>query len=125
MNKKITGYELIKKIQKEEIKSGTHIKYYNENFDYEGDLYFNGNWFSKEPYYPGVQNYNDVIIMLCNKNIMYEILEENKPTIEKITINENHTIGFPSGEWKARNMDIAFSVKINQIIDYINRKGNK
>lgn len=58
-------------------------------------------------------------------NSFVEILEADKPIIEKITINENHTIGFPSGEWKARNMDIAFSVKINQIIDYINRKEDK
>lgn len=60
--------------------------------------------------------------LVYHLNDEVEILEEDKPTIEKITINENHTIGFPSGEWKARNMDIAFSVKINQIIDYINRK---
>lgn len=130
MNKKITGYELIKKIQKEEIKSGTHIKYYNENFDYEGDLYFNGNWFSKEPYYPGVQNYNDVIIMLCNKNIMYEILEEDKPTIEKIDLFDDlQDILNSSDESIVLNAIhkclTTEKYKLNEVIDYINRKEDK
>lgn len=49
------------------------------------------------------------------------ILEENEMP-EKITINENGTIGFPDGQWKARNMDKAFAMKINEIIDYINSK---
>ena len=122
MNKKITGYELIKKIQKEEIKSGTHIKYYNENFDYEGDLYFNGNWFSREPYYPGVQNYNDVIIMLCNKNIMYEILEEDKPIIEKIKRYEFKENGITISEQPSI---IEIVDKLNEVIDCINRKEDK
>lgn len=45
-----------------------------------------------------------------------EIIEENKK-IEKITINENGTLGFPNGCWTARNMDKAFAIKINEIID--------
>ncbi len=48
-----------------------------------------------------------------------EIIEENK-NIEKITIREK-TIGFPNGEWTARNMDKAFAHKINEIIDEINK----
>ena len=68
------------------------------------------------------EDFEEVINCLGVLNDKVEILEEDKPIIEKIEINENHTIGFPSGEWKARNMDIAFAVKINQIIDYINRK---
>ena len=35
--------------------------------------------------------------------------------IEEITIRDK-TIGFPNGEWTARNMDKAFSIKINQLI---------
>lgn len=129
MNKKITGYELIKKIQEEEIKSGTHIKYYNKDFDYEGDLYFNGNWFSKEPYYPGVQNYNDIIIMLCNKNIMYEILEENKPIIEKIKMNGESFYSEYINSWiKKENSDAYceyLSNKLNEVIEFLNRKEDK
>ena len=44
-----------------------------------------------------------------------EIPNDNFENIEKITIRDK-TIGFPKGEWTARNMDIAFSIKINQLI---------
>ena len=129
MNKKITGYKLIKKIQKEEIKSGTHIKYYNENLDYEGDLYFNGNWFSKEPYYPGVQNYNDVIIMLCNKNIMYEILQEDKPIIEKLNLeNDSPTHFYITNEYGTKcgltKHSKMIADKLNEVIEFLNNKFN-
>ena len=130
MNKKITGYELIKKIQKEEIKSGTHIKYYNKDFDYEGDLYFNGNWFSKEPYYPMVKRYDDIILMLCDKNIMYEILEEDKPIIEKIKIEQDspthfyirNEYGTKCGLTKHSKM---IADKLNEVIEFLNRKEDK
>ena len=45
-----------------------------------------------------------------------EILDEEEfEDIEEITIRDK-TIGFPNGEWTARNMDKAFSIKINQLI---------
>lgn len=47
-----------------------------------------------------------------------EIIEEPKK-IDKITVREK-TLGFPSGEWTARNMDKAFAIKINELIDEIN-----
>lgn len=47
-----------------------------------------------------------------------EIIEELKK-IEKITVREK-TLGFPNGEWTARNMDKAFAIKINELIDEIN-----
>lgn len=47
-----------------------------------------------------------------------EIIEEPKK-IEKITVREK-TLGFPNGEWTARNMDKAFAIKINELIDKIN-----
>ena len=47
-------------------------------------------------------------------NDTLEILEEE---------NENGTIGFPNGQWTARNMDKAFAMKINSIIDYLKSKG--
>lgn len=50
-------------------------------------------------------------------------LEEEKKIPEKITINDNGTIGFPNGQWTARNMDKAFAMKINFIIDYLKSKG--
>ena len=48
-----------------------------------------------------------------------EIIEEDKK-IEKITVREK-TLGFPNGEWTARNMDKAFAIKINELIDEINK----
>lgn len=48
-----------------------------------------------------------------------EIIEEPKK-IEKITIREK-TLGFPNGEWVPRNMDKAFAIKINELIDEINK----
>lgn len=51
-------------------------------------------------------------------NDYVEIIEEPKK-IEKITVREK-TLGFPSGEWTARNMDKAFAIKINELIDEIN-----
>ena len=47
-----------------------------------------------------------------------EMIEEPKK-IEKITVREK-TLGFPNGEWTARNMDKAFAIKINELIDKIN-----
>lgn len=57
--------------------------------------------------------------LFCNLNLKVEIIEEDKK-IGKITIREK-TIGFPNGEWTARNMDKAFAIKINEIIDEINK----
>ena len=51
--------------------------------------------------------------------ITCEVIEEDKK-IEKITIREK-TIGFPNGEWTARNMDKAFAYKINALIDELNK----
>ena len=52
-----------------------------------------------------------------------EIIEEPKK-IEKITVREK-TLGFPNGEWTARNMDKAFAIKINELIDGINNLKEK
>ena len=35
------------------------------------------------------------------------------------------TLGFPNGEWTARNMDKAFAIKINELIDEINNLKEK
>lgn len=52
-----------------------------------------------------------------------EIIKEPK-NIEKITVRER-TLGFPNGEWTARNMDKAFAIKINELIDEINNLKEK
>ena len=52
-----------------------------------------------------------------------EIIEEDKK-IEKITVREKN-LGFPNGEWTARNMDKAFAIKINELIDEINNLKEK
>lgn len=61
----------------------------------------------------------------CNDflNDEVEIIEEPKK-IEKITVREK-TLGFPNGEWTARNMDKAFAIKINELIDEINNLKEK
>lgn len=51
-------------------------------------------------------------------NVEVEVIEEDKK-IEKITIRDK-TLGFPNGEWTARNMDKAFAIKINELIDEVN-----
>ena len=57
-------------------------------------------------------------LVLEDLNDTIEIIEEPKK-IEKITVREK-TLGFPNGEWTARNMDKAFAIKINELIDEIN-----
>ena len=52
----------------------------------------------------------------------FEIEETKK--IEKITVREKN-LGFPNGEWTARNMDKAFAIKINELIDEINNLKEK
>ena len=49
---------------------------------------------------------------------VWKFVEEDKK-IEKITVREK-TLGFPNGEWTARNMDKALAIKINELIDEIN-----
>ena len=55
-----------------------------------------------------------------NKEV--EIIEDKK--IEKITIEDDY-IGFPSGHWSARNMDKAFAIKINELIEEIEKLKDK
>lgn len=47
---------------------------------------------------------------------------KKKKEIEKIIIN-NNTLKFPNGggQWTARNMDKAFAIKINELIDEVNK----
>ena len=76
-----------------------------------------------EEYYIGADGFlkidcDDVEWMIYKDwlNEEIELLEEDAfIDIEEITIRDK-TIGFPNGAWTARNMDKAFSIKINEII---------
>jgi len=57
-------------------------------------------------------------------NDKVEIIEDNDK-LEKININDNGTLGFPNGCWTARNMDKAFAIRINKIIDHISKTEEK
>ena len=112
---RITMYELYGKIYDEN--PPKHIKVYGEDWywnDYDG-------YVTKESLKttPDAQSYlMDRYRTFMNLDKEVEIIEEPKK-IEKITVREK-TLGFPNGEWTARNMDKAFAIKINELIDEIN-----
>lgn len=117
---KITMYELYGKIYDEN--PPKHIKVYGEDWywnDYDG-------YVTKESLKttPDAQIYlMDRYRTFMNLDKEVEIIEEPKK-IEKITVREK-TLGFPNGEWTARNMDKAFAIKINELIDEINNLKEK
>ena len=112
---KITMYELYEKIYDKN--PPKHIKVYDEDWywnDYDG-------YVTKESLNttPDAQIYlMDRYRTFMNLDKEVEIIKEPKK-IEKITVREK-TLGFPNGEWTARNMDKAFAIKINELIDEIN-----
>lgn len=57
-------------------------------------------------------------------NQKVEVIEEDDDEIKKIIIGEK-TLGFSNGEWTARNMDKAFAIKINELIDEVNKLKRK
>ena len=94
-----------------------------EKFMYKGDSYYrqktNGICYRCDE----LNEIFEECLVLEDLNDTIEIIEEPKK-IEKITVREK-TLGFPNGEWTARNMDKAFAIKINELIDEINNlKGN-
>ena len=114
---KITMYELLGLVKDGKVpKRIIYDKYVYQwnniikNYEREIDINTTLNWD-----YIAIEGLNDEV----------EILEEEKKIPEKITINDNGTIGFPNGEWTARNMDKAFAMKINSIIDYLKSKGDE
>lgn len=107
---KITMYELLGLVKDgkapKEIKYGNMKLKYNEGCE-DYYLYYGTGLFEYK--FGNCKNFlNDEV----------EIIEEPKK-IEKITVREK-TLGFPNGEWTARNMDKAFAIKINELIDKIN-----
>lgn len=127
----MTGSELIEKILKKEIKSGTHIKCHaGFTVRYTIDLWFVGNWFTKEnPFKTNCpEHYNDIILYLCNENATFEIIEDKK--IEKLDIlKQQVTI---ANHYSKDNIQCIvnefyrrYSVlinKINAIIEVLNEK---
>lgn len=94
-----------------------------EKFMYKGHLYYRQK--TKGICYR-CDELNEIFeecLVLEDLNDYVEIIEEPKK-IEKITVREK-TLGFPNGEWTARNMDKAFAIKINELIDEINNLKEK
>lgn len=108
---KIKIIDLLNKISNDE-EVPEKIKINNVIYEYRGYMYCteNANYQDIEDYLFGKWNFN-----ILNDEV--EIIEEPKK-IEKITVREK-TLGFPNGEWTARNMDKAFAIKINELIDEI------
>ena len=105
---KITIYKLLGLVK--DGKAPKKIRYDGTIYEYsENDDFYYCKGFSL--YREFVTNGN------CLDNEVEIIEEPNK--IEKITVREK-TLGFPNGEWTARNMDKAFAIKINELIDEIN-----
>lgn len=115
---KITMYELIGLVK--DGKAPKKIKYANIEFEYDEEnedyyycYYHDGIGLFAYNFKNSIQFLNDEV----------EIIEEPKK-IEKITVREK-TLGFSNGEWTARNMDKAFAIKINKLIDEINNLKEK
>ena len=118
---KITIYELLGLVK--DGKAPKKIKFRNEIYEYENHI--------KDGFidYVGIEKEDDEAFYLSsyigNNYISdiftgeVEILDEGPKKIEKITVREK-TLGFPNGEWTARNIDKAFAIKINELIDEIN-----
>ena len=111
MNKIITIYELLglikdDKAPKSIIYKNEYFKYSKENRDYIGE---NNYLFS---------DFADLISILNDK---VEILEENKPIIEKLNLDRESL----KGKEVPRAIDYLLEGRINEIIDYITRKENK
>ena len=125
---KIKAEELIRKIQKGELKTGTkiicHIECLKTNFDYE--TWFMGNWFSTSK--KGDGNDNNMIIRLCDRRYTYEIIEENKK-IEKIAWSGKESLAgnFTASEKQeilARRTE-KLKASLNELIDEINNLKEK
>ena len=113
MNKIISVYELLglikdDKAPKSIIYKNEYFKYSKENRDYIGE---NNYLFS---------DFADLISILNEK---VEIIEENKPIIEKISISgkDIHKLEELGIYDIVENIDC----KLNEVIDYLNRKEDK
>ena len=89
------------------------IKYDATEFQYDGEygMYYDENFDSLE----------DIILLFKRLNDKVEILEEDKPIIEKINLDREPL----KGKEVPRAIDYLLEGRINEIIDYINRKEDK
>lgn len=122
---KITIYELLGLVK--DGKAPKKIKFRNEIYEYKNNIedgFIDYVGIEKETnvnFYLSSYIGNNYINDIFTDEI--EIIEEPKK-IEKITVREK-TLGFPNGEWTSRNMDKAFAIKINELIDEINNLKEK
>ena len=106
MNKEITILELFNSYAKP-IKQPRKIKYRNKIYVYDGNAVLG----------QLINEYKDNIIALLNDKL--EILEEDKPIIEKIKRYEFKENGITISEQPSI---IEIADKLNEVIDHINRK---
>lgn len=117
---KITMYELLGLVK--DGKAPEKIKFRNEIYEYENNIkdsfvdYVGIEKETNEVFYLSSYIGNNYISDIFTDEV--EIIKEPKK-IEKITVREK-TLCFQNGEWTARNMDKAFAIKINELIDEIN-----
>lgn len=123
MNKIISVYELLGLIK--DGKAPKKIIYQGNYLEFDGEDY---------KYYKGAETLSEdslvKYIAVGNLNDTVEILQEDKPIIEKLDTTSENTLftmecftGIPE-----KAQDWNFNVlknKLNQIIDYINRKEDK
>ena len=127
MNKEITIYELLGLIKDE--KAPKKIKYNNRTYEFKeieegtGYVYESGIvkiWLSNEIEFD--------ISRCLNEKV--EILEENKPIIEKINIEQDSSKHFYIKNEYGTKCSLTkhskiIADKLNKVIDYINRKEDK
>ena len=115
MNKTITIYELLGLIK--DGKAPKKIIYQGNYLEFDGEDY---------KYYKGAETLSEdslvKYIAVGNLNDTVEILQEDKPIIEKIKRYEFKENGITISE---RPSIIEIADKLNEVIDYINRKEDK
>ena len=135
MNKEITIYELLGLIK--DGKAPKNIEYQGNYLEFDGEDY---------KYYKGAETLSEdslvKYIAVGNLNDTVEILEEDKPIIEKLDVallsQSDNWLWCPSKDEFSKDIELNsyiiqnirentlyFQRKINEIIDYINRKEDK
>ena len=119
MNKIITVYELLGLIK--DGKAPKKIKYKDNNYEF---TYYDYRCIVNDlekglVVYWLIGSYNLDLNSLLNDKV--EIIEEDKPIIEKLNLDREPL----RGREVPRAIDYLLEGRINEIIDYINRKENK
>ena len=111
MNNFVTVYELLGLIK--DGKAPKKIIYQGNYLEFDGEDY---------KYYKGAETLSEdslvKYIAVGNLNDTVEILQEDKPIIEKINLDREPL----KGKEVPRAIDYLLEGRINEIIDYINRK---